>query len=344
MLDSLGNARSRRILALLVPFALVATLTSASWAAPSDPVPVKDDPHVVEGAPTSHGGWLGWTQDSRRDASHRNLFVQRGTQAPVRVNAPGTQGLSGGLAGHRVYYAQKFRDRNPRIIRFDPVTGDRTPLPPKVNHRRHREYPLCCGGPSDHKHRMLSSVRGNVTVSGPWLLYSGYLHDLDDDFLYDTVMLYNRVNHELRTITSNPGDGGVTYAGQVNGRYATYWWSGRCGGEEVYRYDLKTKRTVSLPLPADDVWDPGVSADGTAYYVHRPEGGPAGGPYTYELVRQPIGAPVEVVTTLTTDTRSGPGETYVRDRPYGTRVVFFSWQDDAYKLVDRPPAAATRSR
>lgn len=322
-----------RLVALVAPLALVAALTTGAWAAPSDPVPVKDDPHLVEGVPTSHGAWLGWTQDSRRDASHRNLFVQHGTQAPVRVNAPRTQGLSGGIAGHRMYYVQQYRDRRPRLIRFDLDSRDRTPLPPKVNHHRHSVHVSWCDHQHDKSH-VVSGVRGNATVSGRWILYSGYMEVPGCDvYPYDTVMLYNRVDHQLRTITSDAGDEGVTYAGQVNGRYATYWWFGRYGGEELYRYDIGTRRTVSIPLPDDSVWDPGVSSDGTVYYVHN-AGSPDGGPSTYELVRQTVGAPAEVVRTFSTP----PRELFVRDRRDGSRTVFFSWHDDIYKLVDRPPA------
>lgn len=322
-----------RLVALATSVALVAAVTTSAWAAPADPVPVKDDPHVVEGTPTSHGDWLGWTQDSRRDARHRNLFVQRGTQVPVRVNAPGTQGLSGGIAGHRMYYVQQYRDRRPRLIRFDLDSQDRTPLPPKVNHHRHSVHVSWC----DHQHgksRVVSGVRGNATVSGRWVLYSGYMEVPGCDvYPYDTVMLYNRVEHQLRTITSDAGDEGVTYAGQVNGRYVSYWWSGRYGGEKFYRYDIRTGRTVELPLPDDSSWDPGVSSDGTVYYVHAVHS-PDGAPVTYDLVRQPIDGPAQVVTTLTDQ----PAELFVRDRPNGSRAVFFSWHGDVYKLVDRPSA------
>lgn len=322
-----------RLVALAASLVLVTALTTGAWAAPGDPEPVRVTPRVVEDTPTSHGAWLGWEQGARHDPTHGNYFVRRGTEAPVRVNAAGTEGYSGGIAGHRVYYVQQFHDRRPRMIDLDLRTGDRTPMPAIVNHRRHLEYATCCSGQQHHRSHMLSWVHGDVTASGPWLLYSGYMDDLDHDFPYETVELYDRVDHRVRTLATMPDDEVGLWAGQVNGRYATYWWVGRYGGEKFYRYDIRTGRTVEIPLPDESSWDPAVSSDGTVYYVHAVHS-PDGAPTTYDLVRQPIDGPAQVVTTLT-DQLAG---LFVRDRPNGSRAVFFSWHDDIYRLIDRPPA------
>ena len=322
-----------RLVALATSFALVAAVASGAWAAPGDPEPVRATPRILEGTPTSHGAWLGWEQLSRHDSSHANYVVRRGTQAPVRVNALGTEAYSGGIAGHHVYYVQQFRDRTPRMIDLDLRTGDRTPMPAIVNHRRHLEYATCCSGQQSHKSHMLSRVQGNVTVSGSWVLYSGYREDLDHDFPYETVELYDRVHHRVRTLATMPFDEFGLWAGQVNGRYATYWRFGRYGGENFYRYDIRTGRTIEIPLIDDRAWDPAVSSDGTVYYV-RAVAAPDGGTSSYELVRQPADAPAQVVTTLTEQ----PAQIFVRDRPNGSRVVLFQWQAAIYKLVD--PASA----
>jgi hypothetical protein len=316
------RARTRRLAVLLLPAALAATLASASWAAPGDPVPVKDEAGVTEGTPTSHGAWLGWTQSARRDAAHRDLYVERGSGAPVKVNAARTQGLGGGIVGHHVYYAQQFRDRHPRIVRFDLRTGHRSALP-EVNRRRH------------------SIVRGDVTASGPWLLYSGIVDDPDRDVYSYTVMLDNRRTHRVRTVAAYDGDAYGTWAGQVNGRYATYFWAGRYGGGGVLRYDIGTGRTVTLRNDAGGPYDPAVSSDGTVYYFLIPDDAPSGS-HVYELVRQRARGAAHVVTTLTTDDAAdGPGETYVRDRADGTHVVLFGWKGGVYKVVDQPPTAGT---
>lgn len=315
---------------------VLAAVGDASWAATLEPVPVRSNGSVAEGAPTSHGAWVGWVQNSRKSPDHVNFFVQQDGQSRIRVNAAGTQGLGGGIVGRHVYYAQQFRDRRPRIDRFDLETGRRTPLPAKVNHHRHTVRLPCCGDQAG-KSRVLSEVRGDVTASGPWLLYSGYMEELDHgQDVYYTVMLYNRAHHRVRTVDAVMADRDGNWAGQVNGRYATYWSFDAQGDGDVYRYDTRTGRTVTLPHPAGDQYDPAVSSDGTVYYFLIADDAPTGGPYTTELVRQRVGAPAEVVTTLTGETR--PGETFVRDRSDGRRVVFFRWNDDVYKVVDGPPS------
>lgn len=322
---------------IVVPFVLVVAGATASWAAPPPPVPdpVRDNPHVVEGASTAHGGWIGWAQHPEGTSEPGDFYVQRGTAAPIKVNAARTHGLGGGIVGHSVYYAQKLGDRAPRINRFDLRSGHRTPLPAKVNHYRHVEHHPCCGLPAES--HVMSEVRGNATVSGPWLLYSGQTWDLPrgDNFLLYTVVLYNRGTHELRTLAENMYDGRALWAGQVNGNYATYWsFDDR---STVNRYDLKTKRTVELSRPeGGDAYDPAVSSDGTVYYFLTDDDAPSGGPSTTELVRQPVDGSAEVVTTLTSERGQGPGETFVKDRANGSRVVFFSWKGGVYKIVDGP--------
>lgn len=335
------KVRSRGLAALVVLVALVASLASTSWAAPGVPILVKDNPGVDEGAPTSNGAWFGWAQ-ARKGKSEFDFYVQRGTGARVKVNAAKTQGFGGGIVGHSVYYVQKYLDRVPRIIRFDLKTGQRTPLPAKVNHYRHTAHLPCCGGQPD-KEPVISGVRGTASVSGPWLLYSGYMAARDRDVLFYTVMLYNRVTHQRRTIALLNSDEAVLHAGQVNGNYATYKSEQRYGGSDFYRYNIKTKRSVELSGPDDDVvyqYDPAVSSDGTVYYFQGYDDD-SGGPDITELVRRPIGGPAEVVTTLTTAQSSyfPPQSTFVKDRPDGSRVVFFSWKHGIYKIVDVPPTA-----
>lgn len=324
------SLRGRGVLvAPFVPVGLVVlAVATAAYAAPVGPVPVQDDPQVDEGAPTAHGKWFGWAQDSRADPGHDDFYVRRGTAPRVRVNAARAQGLGGGIAGRSVFYLQQRGDNKPRIYRFDLETGRRAPLPAKVNHHRR-------GG-------LVHGVRGQATVSGPWLLYSGFIEAATDfDYPTWTVMLYNRVSHQLRQVDGAESDQDNYVAGQVNGRYATYWSYGRHGGSHVYRYDIKTKRTVELPSPGGgEQYDPAVSSDGAVYYFLAGADEPVGGPFTTELVRQPIGGPAEVVTTLTGEDR--PEEAYVRDRTDGSRVVFFSWGGDVYKVVATMASGSTQ--
>lgn len=274
-------------------------------AAPSGPVPVRDDPHVVERAPASRGAWVGWVKDT-------DYYVQSWSQRPIRMNVRGTHGLGGDISGLHVFYLQQRGDDDPRIVRFDLGMGRRTALPPRVNH--------------DVRAGRVHGVRGQVTASGKWLLYSGFIEPASDfDYPDWTVMLYNRSTRELRQVAGAMSDWSGFYAGQVNGRYATYWNQDPVGASEIYRYDIRTGRSVEV-RSAEGGYDPAVSADGTVYYFVNDDSSDA-----TDLVRKQVGSPTEIVTTLTGAGR--PDDTYVRDRADGSHVVFFQWLDDVYKIV-----------
>jgi hypothetical protein len=339
-----AKLRARRLAAFVVPVALVGSLAAASWAASGDPVLVKHiPPDAFDAVSTSHGAWFGWAQNSSRDAEHYDFFVQRGDETRVKVNAAKTESRSGGIVGNGVYYAQQFDNRDPQIVRFDLKTGHRTPLPAKVNHYIHTAHFPFADSP---KTRVLGRARGNVTVSGPWVLYSGFLDRYPDAGMPSyTVMLYNRATHQLRTLAAYQieDNGPALWAGQVNGNYVTYWSFD--GSSDVYRYNITTKRSVKLSRPASgSQYDPAVSADGTVYYFVTDDNAPSGGPDNTELVRKPVGGPAEVVTTLPTDSRHIPHGTFVKDRPDGKRIVFVTWKNGFYKYVDGPTSAPTRLR
>ncbi|WP_243058620.1 hypothetical protein [Nocardioides sp. SR21] len=310
---------SRSVGRALSVFTLVATaaVATAGWAAPVDPVPVKDDPAVIERAPATNGAWFGWARVTGSEPERSNFYVQRGAGPRVKVNAPRTQGLSGGIVGRSAFYVQQLRDNHPRINRFDLGTGKRSALPKKVNHRL------------DYR------VRGSLSVSGPWLLYNGTKLRGQFGYPYHTVVLYNRVTHKLRTLASASSDWYDAYAGQVNGRYATYLWEylDDTGTTSLNLYDIETKQSVEL-YNEDGwrQWVPAVSSDGTMYYFRWQQGCPS--PCTRELVRLPIGGTPEVVATLTTG--GSPLVPYVEDRPDGNKVVYFTWNDDLYQVVDEP--------
>lgn len=328
----------------LVPLVAAAVLTVSAPASAATPgvEPVKQDPDVLEAAPTSRGAWFGWLQGRRTMSASTDLYVQRHGEEPVRVNAPGTVAGRGGIAGRHVYFTQRG-ERRTRVVRYSLVTGDRSPLPEKVSHRRH--VLTVRDGRGEEEVPVVSGVRGDVSASRTRLLFSGYTYRLDDHDRYDDVVLYDRATQRLRTVARSGYADGDLRAGQVNGDHATWSFFGVDGGAALYRYDIRTGATATLPqVPGVTQWDPGVSADGTVYYLQSPDDVSNDVPHTYELVRQPLEGPAEVVTTLTPpQPRMPPGETFVRDRPDGSRVVFLSWQDDVHKLVDVPPSGSTAS-
>lgn len=317
---------------------------SASWASPGDPVPVRDDPNVVETAPSAQRGWFGWSQNSAANPDHLNFFVQPAGGDRIRVNAPRTQGLGGDKVGGAVFYVQQYGDRPPRINRYDLSSGLRSPLPPKVNHWRHTVRPYIGTEPN----RVLTGVRGDVTSSGPWLLYSGYMRFLDfEDFVYphDTVVLYNRRTQRLRLVETKSDEDYDLEAGQVNGSFVAYLETDNFSDGETptvaYRHNLQTGRTVSF-APGEQFLRqsaPSVSSDGTVYYFETALD--CTSPCTHELVRRPIGGPAEVIASVSTpEWWQRPERTYVKDRPDGSRVVLFSVNEDIYEVVDDPAAPA----
>ena len=328
------RVRARHRLALAFSVVLIGgAVATASGAAPLDPVPVKDNPKVTETVPSAAGRWLGWVQNSKRRPAHHDFYVQRGADARVKVNAVGTRGLGGDFAGRNVVYVQQCCDRPPRINRFDLRSGLRSPLPAKVNHRRHTVKISGTG-----THPVVSGVRGDVTVSGPWLLYSGYTELLDvDTYWRHTVMLYNRVTHELRRVAAESSDFYALTAGQVNRKYVAYLWTRDYVNRKaiVRRYNIKTGRTAKLATARDSLHlsGPSVSSDGTVYYFATEAD--CSDPCTHELVRQAIGGPADVIATFTTQHWwQRPNRTYVKDRPDGSRLVLFDANGDIYKVLD----------
>jgi hypothetical protein len=273
------------------------------------------------------GAWFGWSQTSRRDPKQVNFFVQRGTAAPIRVNAAGTRGLGGAITGRRVLYVQQDRGkRRLQIHRFDLRTKKRTPLPASVNNARYKGQRI--------------RITGRVTVSGPWLSYAGAV---PDEFFggLDLVVLHHLGTGRTRIVSEIAQDHRFLDHGQVNGDWIT-WINAYVydeTDEAVLRYNIRTKRYVSFtPDDRDDligVFDPAVSSDGTVYYWHATADTASG----VELVRQPVRGRPEVVTTL--EPGAAPSRTFVKDRPDGSNAVFYAWSGDLYRVVDDPSDTAT---
>ena len=335
----------RTIVRAVVPLVVVVTTAAATSAAVPDTwTPVKDNPKVDELFPSPHGGFFGWAQSTPGNPEHFNFLVERKDGTRVKVNAAGTQGLAGDIVGHSVFYLQQLSDRPPRIQRYDLKTGKRSPLPAKVNKSRTTiravvEYPPPPAG-------------GYLTASGPWLLYGGQRIFDPDSYPLHTVMLYNRVTHELRDVRQVNYEEADLFPGQVNGRYAVWVVADSIDDSDaIERYDIKTEKIESLVTQEKDGHlvrsGASVSADGTVYYfeVQYYFEGTICDPSdcTYKLMRlAPDGTKTVLATVLQTDARPGP--TYVKDRPDGSHVVYIALDPthrsgpghDIYKFVDEP--------
>lgn len=325
----------RAVVRAVVPLVLVVTTASTAFGAVPDTwTPVKDNPNVDELHPSPHGRFLGWAQSSPRNPEHVNFLVERKDGTRVKVNAAGAQGLAGDIVGRSVFYLQQVGDRSPRIQRYDLRTGNRTPLPTKVNQNRKREiYGEGPYGPDGSP----------LTASGPWLLFGGKRIVADpDSYALSTAMLYNRTTHQLRELRAVSGEYLWVAPGQVNGRYAV--WAVRddinaTGGIELY--DIKThKITKVVPLRRHGLGHLGasVSADGTVYYIAIQPCEATD--CSYDLVRAAPDGTKTVLATLSSEADGRPGSTYVKDRADGSHVVHVSLRAstwDIYRFVDEPP-------
>lgn len=317
---------------------LLSTSVATAVAAPGDPVPVKNQPGVEETTPTTYGDWLGWVQSTKGDPDRRAMFVQQGDKPRVKVNARLTHALGGGITGHSAFYAQQRVIQRPgkrdvlsdrrQIVRLDLETGKRTVLPASVN-----RYRITYGGDPQQ-----GAVRGDVSVSGPWLMFTGRMasRTSDDELSYDTAMLYNRVTHKLRVAGSVWNDISEMWAGQVNGGYAVmrYYSYASEPEAEIQLYDIATRQRIQIGPDDQSPWGPGVGSDGTAYYFQNGTTCPDG--YCEDqLMREPLDGPPEVVVSLPDEEgMTTPSETFVEDRPDGSRVISFSWNGDIYQVTD----------
>jgi hypothetical protein len=309
-----GGNRSRgrlgKLLAAVVSVAVVASTAVAS-AADLEATPVKNDPRINEGTPAADGPWFMWGQNSKAAPRRYNVYAQRGTQRPIRLNARGTVGNSGGIDGRTAVYTQWSPRTGDDLFAFDLVTKRRTKLPPKVNGRYHEFRP---------------------TISGKWVLFTRYNWDRDQL----QVVLFNRRTRAVRVLATERGRRGV-WAGQVSGSYATWdRWSGQ--NSDVFRYEIRTRTTARIPRPVfAHQFGGSVASDGTVYYTRSGNG--CGN--SAELARYPLGGPAERVHDH--PSWSEGGDSYVDERAEGGRVVYFGRIDcrrpatrawDVYKVVD----------
>jgi hypothetical protein len=318
--------RPRRVvtavaLSLVLAAGLALSGPTASYGAVEGPVPVKDNPARYEAFPTVSGARFGWSQSPTGQWERINFLVQRAQQPPVRLNAPGTRGLSGAITGRRAFYLQQ---RGPlgrvQVFRYDLRTGKRSPMPARVNNAR-------------FKGQRVQITHGGLTASGPWLSYTASVPDEVFGEL-DLLLLYNRVTGRRKVLAQLSGDYNSLGSGQqLNGNWITYTttYNYEVIREKVIRYNLRTERFEVFEADGGEdvgsVGAPGVSADGTMYYWQ----GRVDEPGEFYLVRRARDGQADVLVTLP----SSGSTTFVKDRPDGSKAVFYSSEGNIYRLIDR---------
>ena len=190
---------------------------------------------------STDGGILGFQVNSRRYPNDYSVEIEDQAGQSAYINAPGTEGFSGGIDGTTIVYSERD-GTNQHLKLFDLATGQRSDIPA-----------LDTAAPDSHP-----------TISGPWILFTR-----GDRASSTDVLLFNRVSGELRTLASITAHGtrAFVYAGQVAGNYAV-WGRVTASGQDVFRYQINTRTTTLLRRPRGLFarYDPAVTAAGSVYW------------------------------------------------------------------------------
>jgi hypothetical protein len=297
-----------RLVGLLAGAALLAAIASAATA----PVPVKASSRN-EALPAAGGEYFAWAKSRRGAPMTFDVFAQRGTEAPIKVNASKTIGWAGGIDGTRLAF-QELSKENSNIRFFDLATRVRS-SPAGVNTKRWEWRP---------------------TTSGNWLLYGrGVVFSSSQ-----AVILRNVATGEERVLDTLRSKSGYLQAGQVAGTYAVWV---KCTSREtcsIYRYEIVSKTATRMPTTGQVPYGPSVTPAGTAYYGRS---GPGCGAKA-ELVKTTLdGATVvlysfpsgqDLSVTYAAPVITLPPTPITRTRVYFSRVLCRSKQMDIYSTTD----------
>jgi hypothetical protein len=319
-----GQSRRRSLVRVLTASLILAALGITAPASSVDltPTPVKTAARPIHEFSAAAGGtWFGWAELS---AGSRNYFVQRGSRPRIRANPKGTVALEGGIHRQTLVYTQSRGDTSSDLYRFNLRTGRRGALPDGVNTPRSEE--------------------DRPTLSGRYLLFTRE-RTTEGGSVFSKVVLYDRKTGALRVLArarraDNEGGGPFVASGQVNGAYAV-WERGtvtdHVTAANVVRLNIRRDVRTTLPRPRRiRQEDPSVSSDGTVYFLRRS----TELPFTQRIVKQPVGAPAEVLYTIPSNEFAY--DLYVDDR-VRARHVYFTLDvgrnnTDIYKLIDPLPS------
>jgi hypothetical protein len=199
-----------------------------------------------EEGPVAKKRWLLWMQSASPNplppASATDVYAQRGAGMAFRVNPPGTHAETGGIRGGKVYL-QLIRAGASDIAAVDLRSRRVTYLPPKIDTAKWEWRP---------------------SVSGDWLLFGRIDYGTNT---YETL-LADLATRKVVVLDRVRGHAAYAAPGQVNGRFAV-WTSCPANQCHVYRYDIRTKTTVSMPqIGSASHWQFGaaVTRAGVVYF------------------------------------------------------------------------------
>ncbi|MDQ2909827.1 MAG: hypothetical protein M3R39_02245 [Actinomycetota bacterium] len=221
--------------------AALLAISAAGAAAKSAPVRLLGSP-ADEQSPAAGGRYLSWTQNSPRQRKHFDVYARRGSGRPWRVNPPGTQARMGGIDETTLVYEEIARGQSDLRL-YDLSRRRRLGTPAGVN------TPKPETGPS---------------LSRPWLLFVRVNHA---DGVYRVLLRNLRTGKQIQ-LEALGGHNPFASAGQLRSRFAV-WASCPGGACDVYRYDLRTHRTIKVPNKdsfGHPQYAPSVIPDGTVYF------------------------------------------------------------------------------
>jgi hypothetical protein len=195
--------------------------------------------------PAASASYVAWSQAPKAHPIRFAAFARRIGGGRVRLNAPGTLGLTyaGAIDGKRIVYRQHRNAHAPADLKlFNLATRKRSNPPPGVNTRRQEK---------------------SASLSGNWLLFTRET----TAFPTEKIILFNLATRKAIKLDAAKGRHNYVGSGTVEGSYAT--WS-RCAGAHcnVYVYDIASKTKVAVPNPLNrPQYADSVTAAGVVYFA-----------------------------------------------------------------------------
>ncbi|HXJ66675.1 MAG TPA: hypothetical protein VNN79_23190 [Actinomycetota bacterium] len=269
----LARRRTRRHVRItaVAGLAALALLVGAVPASASQPAAVIHS-QLQERGPAGGGGYLFWLQNSVADPNHSVLFAKKSGRPKFRVNAPNTQGWSGGIDGSTLVYQQtNMASTKSDLFLFNLATKMRTKLPPAVNTPAWEFWP---------------SMSGDFITFGRWIPSTNVWKEL----------LFQRGHDSATTLDSIQGKGKTSIGnGQINGNFLVWEKCDARGNCQVFERDLEAGTTTKIPNPqSKSQYAPSVTSDGAVFFGRS---GIGCGTHV-SVVEDPLDGPQKVLFSL----------------------------------------------
>ena len=263
-----------------VTIALAVVVLAAQAAFAATPVPVIAQKAIDEFQASASANYIVWTQNSEEHPRHVNVYAKAPGGSPIRVNERGSSAFNAAIDGTTVVYSRFTSDDFGDLRLYDLRTGERSDPGDGVNTRY---------------------VELQPNLSGRYLFFERAKFGGATRFA--KLILYDRRTERSTVLAEvDPGTGFVD-ADQVNGDWLVWEYCAvsrpqRYSECDVFRYRISTGHAVRLPNPGAQQYSPGVTSDGTVYYIRN------GGPERWRcgaharIVRYPVGGPATVLASI----------------------------------------------